>query len=355
MIFNILTNIYYLQFDNNVPDTVDIVNIKYSKNNLIRSTKFYTEEAKGLIGQILTAKDYQIYVYAYQFLDVTYVKEELGYDEITFHLSEYAAMVNRHVAIFLSSLWFVKDNSIFIEFTYAIAEAQMDVKPASIILNNRPVTTCTCSYIQSVFSEEELDYSISIFNKLYKICENFKNSVNDKRIVESLDQFHPLNRFEKLNVRYPIYNRIERAMLFLDRVRESTDLLLKIANYCMVLECLFSTEKSDIGSKLSQRIALYIGNDYQERIWIKKFITDCYTIRSTYVHGSRISKEDTKVGSNKHGLFTEKSLLDHSENLDKLLRVILTLIINRDSEIFLNDEKLIDMFNLLTYHPNYFK
>jgi hypothetical protein len=80
--------------------------------------------------------------------------------------------------------------------------------------------------------------------------------------------------------------RLERALYFSQHARDSTDLGIKITNYCTTFESLFSSDSHELSHKLAERIACFLGSDFEERIKIYQEIKRAYNIRSKVIHGA---------------------------------------------------------------------
>jgi hypothetical protein len=138
-----------------------------------------------------------------------------------------------------------------------------------------------------------------------------------------------------------ISNRIERFIYFLQATRKEAHLPSKIAMYCTLLETLLSTDTTEITHKISERAARLLGSTFEERNDIFNFIKRAYSIRSSTVHGDKISK-------NLRDLEKQKEI---ALQFDQYLRNLFLLIIE-DNEILKifkedNNEKLNKWFNRL--------
>lgn len=80
-----------------------------------------------------------------------------------------------------------------------------------------------------------------------------------------------------------------RARFFIENARKESLLIAKITNYISVLECLFAV-KGENTHKVSERCAIFIGDNVEERVKIFNLIKDSYSMRSLYIHGSEIKE-----------------------------------------------------------------
>jgi len=213
-------------------------------------------------------------------------------------------------------LWFIKDTAANIDehFTFYPDEDVLyrinDARPYSNSLGEYPVES---------FDLQELKTATRIHDRFLQIK-------SPKSISASV--VSPKNRFYDSPIHstnYNEFNRIERAMLFLESARHTTFPLSKISSYMSMLECLFSTGDTEVSHKVSERVALYIGKNSNDRYKIFKTIKHAYTLRSRFVHGDAVDK--------KHSL--QSQLKEISKEIDGLLRTIFTKVILEDSVMFL--------------------
>lgn len=222
----------------------------------------------------------------------------------------------RVVQNYIFDLWKIKDNNVYVfdgfllvyekgipdGFTFkgtltgVLSNSDQSPKPSSF---TKDELTETHHFFESINFEElllkEINYSIPTY-------EHFFKSGNS--------------------------NRVERAWYFSIAARMSYNLPTKIINYCIALECLFTSSQSELSHKVSERVAILHPGKNNGKInaymWVKK----AYGVRSTIVHGSVLkgSNDDLKI------LSTE---------LDKILRYFLT----NDFHVFsLKDDEFEEYF-----------
>jgi hypothetical protein len=114
-------------------------------------------------------------------------------------------------------------------------------------------------------------------------------------------------------------SRFERAFYFMQAARASSDLGVKIANYCICFETLFSTDIQELSHKLGERIACFLEKDVAKRLSLFQTIKKAYAVRSKIVHGSK--------GSSK----AAASIKESSVSCDGIVRRILLQIIENPS------------------------
>ena len=116
------------------------------------------------------------------------------------------------------------------------------------------------------------------------------------------------------------FSRIGRSLRFINSARLDPHPALKIAHYCSALESLFSTDKSELTHKLSERVALFLKEFDYTAGEVFDQVKSYYNIRSTVMHGSKITPQKAK------------NLAHLSKECDNLLRVIINIILN-DTQI----------------------
>jgi hypothetical protein len=235
------------------------------------------------------------------------------------------------IEAFLTFLWLIKDNSVGLWSTTGIAPSK---NIAIHISNSISYYACDGRKCNVAYSEEDLKRAGMLTVKYEKICQEYLNENVDLILDEfEFDQFGvPFRTFiqtQKRVINYNSQNCIQRAFHFLILARRQNVLIYKIAYYMAVFECLFTTDAREITMKMSQRAAFYIGNSAEECRNIAKLISDCYDVRSRFLHGQRFKKPKD---------CSESELLPKAVELDCLLRRILCQIIEHDHELFVEDE-----------------
>lgn len=218
------------------------------------------------------------YIEVLSLQNCTYLYEVGDYNELKkvfdeeCHPTAYLNYLMRKMQIFLSSLWLVKDNSVNLELGFLHIYPNNDYAAGSIHSNslaNSP-TNCFGEYDETVFTLEELNLAIE-FNKTI-LLENPEKKDSGERLPSR-------NPLTKEN------GRIGRAFYFLMLARYESVLPIKIMNYCSVLECLFTSDSSEVTHKVAERFARFMGNNFDERKRYFKLVKDLYKIRSKAVHG----------------------------------------------------------------------
>jgi hypothetical protein len=231
--------------------------------------------------------------------------------------------VNQLVNGLISFLWFIKDNSvnaseIMGHISNGIHHSVFGMSSVSIISN------CHGENKEVSFTRDEIDQAYALSRKYTSICpqneEEFNTTLRPEIISNNVND--AFKKGENDNINYNSFNRIERAIKFLQIVRETNYLPRKISLYMPIFECLFSTEAEGVSHKVSERVAFYLGDD---RKTIFADLKSAYNIRSRYLHGDEMDKAQT----------SKSYQMDLSTKIDEITRRVLTQIITEDSEKFL--------------------
>ena len=177
---------------------------------------------------------------------------------------------------FLMCLWLVKDNGVtselgFFEYPYKSHEA----KVSSNFLSASFFDTWGRRVPQQ-FSRDELEQARSFLH-------NFLG-VNRQEFQFILP--HPTIPLDT--------TRFERAWLFAQVARNASSLDMKISHYITCMESLLSTDSAELSHKLSERVALLLGRQSDDRKHIYAIMKTAYNIRSKTVHGDKLSSKDVE-------------------------------------------------------------
>jgi len=264
-----------------------------------------------------------------------------------FHTEELDAPLNENVWIktllsrktiynqLINYLWFLKDNSSSV--SDVIAYVPSIAGKIYQIGHGAGFSKADGTFQTTVFTVDDLHTATKIYCAIAGLQQDEKinrpeiKTTKDPAVIDSA--YHYRNHSKT--------NRIERALSFLFMARATSFLPLKISLYISVLESLFTTDVGEIVHKISERLSLYIGGDYENRIDLYKFMKQAYGVRSKFFHGQ---KQDKGKGET-------KSLQDCAIELDSILRVTLTNVIVNDSQLFTTktDDLLNDFFNKLIF------
>lgn len=344
MVVDVLINTRFLLLGNDINSSLGFPEIILSKDEHFRKEVFYDTLGVEELGTYVALSPLQKYAYGYTANDLTYITSDSSREKKMVDLAAHSLTMQSFLNTYLFLLWFEKDNSISADYAYVRTKPILFPSVNTIVQNDINMYTCTCGQVETEFSEMELTYVYNLGKRINAICPKNKNTIHEQAPTQE-DISDPTKMFVHSEVEYQDYGRLERAILFLSKARMESHILPKISAYCSVLECLFSTEQTDITYKISQRVALYVGNDYDERLYLKKLIGTAYNIRSRYIHGNKISVDDLKEKGN----FRKDKLLKTSTEIDNVLRIVLTKIITEDHEVFNDDNKLSAFFDTLIF------
>ncbi|MGG1400170.1 hypothetical protein ABE288_20460 [Bacillus salipaludis] len=224
-------------------------------------------------------KDYAGSYHYYEFEGSVYLYEIGNFDELKakfdkkYKLIDYAFYLLRNAQYFVDCLWLVKDNSIYVRDAFLDvypegSPEQGDIQFSSVSTIN---SNTSGHIVETTFSIEELEKAISYF----KPAEGFEG-------VEEGGK-HPFK-----NPLTKEMGRLGRATYFINAARSVSQLPLKILNYCTVLECLFTSDSSEVTHKVAERLAYLLGRNAEERKQYYQLARDAYKIRSKAVHGQPI-------------------------------------------------------------------
>ncbi len=205
------------------------------------------------------------------------------------------------VKLFLQFLWLIKDNSVNADLGYL--EHPYDTLKAGVRRSN-----VSRNFFSLFFSTAEGEVTATEFTRdeLRKARDIFKRVPGE--IV-----FHPQSATDDR------FGRFERAFYFSQAARTSSDLGVKIANYCTCLEALFSTDSKELSHKLSERVACFLESELEGRLKLFHLIKKAYGIRSRVVHGAGGSKS------------LQREVIATSISCDHILRRIFLTILENQS------------------------
>lgn len=268
------------------------------------NTKFNNTPFKEAFGH-LEFTSFKDSVYIYEIGDYKEIQQRLGSEVDEIQLVNFLL---RKVQMFLNCLWLVKDNSITTEVGFLhIYDKHPELGIfSSNAISNFPSTSYG-EYKSTEFDVSELDQAISYYSEF---SFDFRSSHVD--IIAQLE--NPLTKGSK---------RVDRAFYFLANARNTTALPIKALNYCSLLECLFTNDSGEITHKVSERFALFTGNDFEERKILFKLAKELYKIRSKATHGQPVGAQPEQM----------RNLLIE---IDDKIRGILLTSINKEekSEVF---------------------
>lgn len=184
------------------------------------------------------------------------------------YLDEYLCILSS----FLFGLWSIKDNAV--DFELGFLQYQRNYGYTTHYSSNRICVTrydCKGECSNVTFSTKELNQAAIFLRNNMKI---------------------ETERIQSVNIQN--HHRITIANYYIQNARNCSDLGLKITSYCSCLECLFLNDSTELSHKLSERVALFLSKNKEDRIHIFKILKQAYSFRSKVVHGDRFKTDKIK-------------------------------------------------------------
>ncbi len=230
-----------------------------------------------------------------------------------------------------SFIWFAKDNCIDVGLMYSYYAEVDDIVLSKYKMAN--TSNANGEYLETTLTLEDLQLAEKAFLKVTEIQNN--SSDKKKAPVPEINLTRPI--ISDTNYHYRDYNennRIQRALSFLVMARSNSFLPLKISIYIAILETLFTTDSIEVNYKVCQRVAFYLGGDYETKFINFQKVKEAYDIRSKFFHGQELAKKKD----------TRENLASVSVEIDNILRKVLTKVLFEDSELFLKDNTFLNSY-----------
>lgn len=294
-------------------------NLRISNNNnyitqLFRNTDLY--EHIGSDGY----KDLEDSTYVYAEGNLADLHKHYGQREQEI---DYCFIFLREISSFLETLWEIEDHNCYIRDGFFYLHNSKNPKDGTNCKASLSTITSTCEgyHVESVFSRENILEAISSYQKYGYF---------------SFEQVNDGGRYPLLNPLNKEISRVARAKAFVSIARSQSILPLKIFNYCTALECLFTTDNTEVSHKNAERVAALIGSNLEGRLEIYKTVKKAYSVRSKLTHGQSITNK-------------EEELKTISKDIDLIIR----RIYNSDLEVFsLSKQDLEEYFMKLILGDN---
>lgn len=218
--------------------------------------------------------------------------------------------------LFIQCLWIVKDNSVNFEESF-IEVTDNSEKKVSMYSRSFHFTDASGKVNKVLFNLKELEEAETYFVYFKELVDkNVKNRA-DESIIHS-------QKFDEFFECYGLNsNRIDRFFYILHNARTENYLPARIAMYTIALEALVSTDEREVTHQTAERTALLMFNNDISKYKIYQFVKEMYRIRSSYIHGNKLSKSFKKKGL--------EYLIDSSIEFDDLLRRLIRKILSDDS------------------------
>jgi hypothetical protein len=250
--------------------------------------------------------------------ELTQVSQAQNNDQ--FHITD---NIQRLIQTMFSYLWFLKDNSIVANKMFSYVESGLTMCSTTDLIN----TNSSGESVVTVFNHNDIEEWVKLISLIHPL-RNLE-AKTDFPIYDYKEGYIKQPNFDYIP--YNSHNRISRTLNFLSLARSNSFLPLKISFYIAMLECLFTTDNSEVTHKVTERATFYLGGNKETKIENFDLVKAAYGIRSKYVHGQELDKKFSK----------RDDLLRISFGVDNLIRQILLKIIHYDSNKFLqNNEEL---------------
>lgn len=292
----------------------------FSNNTTHLTTHFFSEDFVDYFGTGACDLDRINRSFAWQIIDF-----DEKYIAAPRHMTERLNQAIFFGKLFISQLifftWFIRDNSSSVRTVYGVVPGNDGYFLG--ITENSLTFTATGHQQNTNFTQEDLLNTLKYFEAYRAVTgqviriDDYSGNIDftvEKFVKSVPDNWH-----------YNLNNRIDRALFLLGLARINYLLPSRIASYIQVLECLFSTDKSEATQKISERAAFYGGNSSQEKQEIYDIVRIGYSIRSDFFHGNEIGKKFSK----------NDTLAEISLKLDNILRRTLSKILMEDAGLFL--------------------
>lgn len=223
---------------------------------------------------------------------------------------------------FMFCLWFIKDCCSNTDqlYTYIPSKDLAFSRQRTVFFTN-----ASGEYVDNSFTLAELNETKKVFVKFSKLI--FETIDYEQSVSEKEDGISKLTLGDSNFINDTSVNRIYRAYLFITLARSNSLLPLKISFYIGALEALFTTDKSEVSHKVTERVCLFLKGTKEEKLSNFQLIKKAYDIRSKFVHGQNLGKKVNR-----------KKLQSISTETDTLLRQLMNVIISKP-DIFLGDNE----------------
>ncbi|ULT58715.1 HEPN domain-containing protein [Neobacillus drentensis] len=297
MKFYFVASIYNLEIDRVLNRGINVIEGIRLSNSKTRLDTFIDDFFTKLAGQLEVD---ELYDKPFLYYEGNINEAEADKGEKRFDILDYYLKIAQ---TFSNYLWTSKDNSVTVQQGFLYVKYP-DGSPHSMTSNMR-----TALFFNSKCQRENIRFT----------NEELKELVDS---IESLDKEKIEKETHEMSMLVSKTNRIERFYYFLQATRTQTHLPSRIGMYCTLLETLLSTDKDEITHKIAERLARILGETYEERLEIFTFIKNAYAVRSSTIHGDKLSKKFRDIDK----------LREMSSKFDQYLRSLFGYI--------LHDEKL---------------
>lgn len=174
------------------------------------------------------------------------------------------------VELLMLGLWMIKDNSVNPLRAYLRVDDSEGPHFRAHVSTNQFYSAA--GKLDTVhFTKGEFEQSVAFYRQIWDLLP--KRPENERQATALV-----------------LGGRLSRTLYLVQAARSSADLLIRIAFCCMCLEALFSTDNAGIAHRISERAAMFIGEDGTEKRTIYTEMHRLYRTRSAVVHGSPVKE-----------------------------------------------------------------
>ena len=176
-----------------------------------------------------------------------------------------------------------------------------------------------------------------------------RNSINRRELSDTIDSIEPYYRPFTWEL-----NRVSTALCYFWSAVVAKEPNQLFTNLTILLECLLGTWKQDLTHKISERAAIILGKNSDERLTKYDDVRSIYKQRSRIVHGEGVPKKGA-TDLNKLFMISAKHVICPRNIMTKVIRISIDLLnaLLRDDEYIRiirsskSEEKKNDQLNAL--------
>ena len=217
-----------------------------------------------------------------EFINTTYylLEGELDSSWTTEDINRYGTQMTfaflRQIQFVTNKLWFIKDNSVYVRDGFLFVYDGAFDDGLSFKASMSTVNSLANTNVQDVvFSKEEI---ISAADDMVIISPNsLKEDQQDYKLATQFQYFKGAN-----------LDRKTYAFFYILFARSMSAIPVKILMYVTAMEALVSTTTIELSHQVSERVAVLIENNSEERKAIYTTIKKAYGYRSKAAHGESL-------------------------------------------------------------------
>jgi len=199
-----------------------------------------------------------------------------GMDAMVFHYNPFLVCVFPYREDYPEHAYIVIDNFLKTLALFKTTNTKLKIGPRIVVTVTEENLGLMLNVRGSDDSRESKASQYELTNNELVLLQNFYNTFQ-----ESLTKLHN--------------NRLSYALEFYTKASRTEDLIEKYIFLSLTLEMLFSREKDELGYRFSNRIALLLGDNHEQRKWIRNNVKDViYHRRSAIVHGDLVNPPTVK-------------------------------------------------------------